>query len=324
MNIDALITSAWDKRQALHRNEALNVYRVFHGFADGLPGVNVDLYESTVLIDYEIELADEFSALRDVYLSFKPDANIIAKAHRKLNLPLHKRFELLSGEKVERVIVNELGTRYVIYPYTPHNPGLFLDARDARVWLRGNSQDRRIMNLFSFTGSLGLAAKMGRAKNVVHLDKSRAAYSQCEENYRLNNLSMDSRDYLIGDIYQHLPKAARRAAKRGKEFDGIILDPPPFVQKRSAMKHQPKAQDIEQLMTYCGKLLSPNGWILCLFHQFGRSREDFENMVIASTKTPLKVEYQSTCGIDFNEDNEDNRLRISVFRRTESLGTKEQ
>lgn len=311
MNLNQLITSAWDKRQELHQNEDLNVYRIFHGFADGLPGVNIDLYDNTVLISYEIELSDSFPTLRNIYLSFKPDANIIAKAHHKFDLPLHRRFELLAGERVERVIVNELGTRCVIYPYAPHNPGLFLDARNARVWLKENSKDRRIMNLFSFTGSLGLASKIGHAKNVVHLDKSKEAYNQCEENYALNNLSMDNRDYMIGDIYKHLPKVA----KRGKQFDGIILDPPPFVRKRSTMKHQPKAQDFEQLMSYCGQLLSPNGWILCLFHRFGKSRGDFENMVIESTKTPLKVEYQSTCGIDFNEDNEEDRLRISVFRR---------
>lgn len=310
MNLSELIACAWGKREELHQNQNLNVYRIFHGFADGLPGVNIDLYDHTVLINYDIELSNNFPALRELYLSLKPDANIITKAHHKLDLPLHKRFELLAGERVERVIVNELGTRYVIYPYAPHNPGLFLDARDARVWLKTNSQDKRIMNLFSFTGSLGLASKMGQAKNVVHLDKSKEAYKQCEENYALNNLPIDNRDYLVGDIYKHLPKAA----KRGKKFDGIILDPPPFVHKRNTMKHQPKAQDFEQLMTYCGKLLAPNGWILCLFHRFGTSRGDFENMVIASTKTPLKVEYQSTCGIDFGEDNEDNKLRISVFR----------
>lgn len=311
MNIDELVTTAWNKRQTLHRNASLNVYRIFHGFADGLPGVDIDLYDATILISYDIELTDNFSALRTAYLALKPDANIVAKAHHKLDLPLAKRFELLAGERVERVIVTEFGTRHVIYPYAVHNPGLFLDARDARVWLKENSCDKRVMNLFSFTGSLGLAAKMGQAKNVVHLDKSKDAYAQCEENYQLNNLSMDNRDYLVGDIYKHLPKAA----KRGKQFDGIILDPPPFVHKRATMKHQPKTQDFEQLMKYCGKLMAPNGWILCLFHHFGKPRDDFENMVIESAQIPLTVDYQSTCGIDFNEDDEDNRLRISVFKR---------
>ncbi|MFK7897964.1 MAG: class I SAM-dependent methyltransferase [Myxococcota bacterium] len=311
IDLQTLITVAWDKRQALHRDPDLDVYRVFHGFADGLPGLNIDLYDRTILIDYEIDLVDQFDALRDVFLSLMPEANLLAKASRKLDLPLQQRFTLLAGENEERVVVNELGIRFAIHPYIQHNAGLFLDARDARVWLRQNSDGSRILNLFAFTGSLGLAARIGGAKSVTHVDKSRIAFAQCEENYRLNELSMDARDYLVGDIYQHLPKAV----KRGKQFGGIILDPPPFVQKRSSMKHHPKAQDFEKLMSYCGELLAPDGWILCLFHEFGKRREDFEDMVIRSTKTPLRVEYQSTCGIDFNEVDEDNRLRISVFRR---------
>ena len=117
MNLKQLVEAAWSKRQALHECQSLNVYRVFHGFADGLPGINIDLYDSTLVINYGTELSDSFPALRESYIALKPNANIIAKAHQTLDLPLHKRFELLAGEKIERVIVNEFGTKYAIYRF---------------------------------------------------------------------------------------------------------------------------------------------------------------------------------------------------------------
>lgn len=205
MHLDALITAAWERRDELHRNEDLDVHRVFHGFADGLPGVNIDLYHNTLLVNYEIELADNFGAIRDLYLSLKPDLSVIAKAHHKLNLPLRRRFELLCGE-------------------------------------------------------------------------------------------------------------------RGKQFDGVILDPPPLLPKRNGLKGSVGAQNFTQLMRYCGELISPGGWLLCLFHEFGKSRSSLESSVVASTDTPLQLEYQSTWGIDFNERDDHNKLRISVFRRPVSPG----
>ena len=144
----------------------------------------------------------------------------------------------------------------------------------------------------------------GGAKEVVHLDKSAELLPRLKANYELNGLSWDNRSFLRGDIYKHLPRAKRA----GKKFGGIILDPPPKVYASSHATDRPQGQDFSQLVGLCSDLLEKDGWLMCFFHRFDKTREDFEKEVLAASNVPLEIETRLTSGVDFPESNPEQKL----------------
>ena len=196
------------------------------------------------------------------------------------------------------------------YGFRDANVGLFLDARPIRGWLRENSSQRRVLNLFAYTGSLGVAAAAGGARSVVHLDKKRGPLDLARENHRVNGLPVDGRGFLAGDVYQHLPRAARS----GASFDAIILDPPPRVHRRKGATGA-ASQDFAELTRLSTALLDSGGWLLCFFHRFDRGRAAFEAEVLESAICPLSVLWRGGSGEDFPEPNPEHALRVTAFAR---------
>ncbi len=308
MNWQRLISAAWEKRQPLWLNASIDCFRLFHGYEEGTKGIVIEKFNNAAVIDYKTDIRDSLPELTAALLAVFPFENIIAKGHQSLGLNLKERTHILLGNDAS-VVCHEGALQFDIRLDVPHNPGLYLDARDAREWLIANSTGRRILNLFAFTGSLGLSAAHGGAAEVVHLDRSKELLPRIQENYRLNELKFDTRNFLRGDIYKHLP----RAIKAGQRFDGIILDPPPKVYPSRHASHRPKGQDFPALIQYCARLLNPGGWILGMLHHFDYGWDDFETQVTDASDGLLRPRVRFTSGIDFPESIPDKKLRVSVF-----------
>ncbi len=308
MDWQALITAAWSKRQPLWQSADVDCFRLFHGYEEGAKGVVIEKFNRAAVIDYKTDIRDTLPELADALLNVFPFENIIAKGHQSLRLKLDERTHVLQGED-DSVVCHEDALKFRVRLDVPHNPGLYLDARDARNWLRANSEGRRVLNLFAFTGSLGLSAAYGNATEVVHLDRSKELLPRIQENYRINELEFDTRNFLRGDIYKHLP----RAIKAGQRFDGIILDPPPKVYPSRHASHRPSGQDFPALVQYCAQLLNPGGWILGMLHHFDYSWDDFEDQIVQASKGMLRPEVRMTSGVDFPESEPEKKLRVSVF-----------
>ena len=271
-------------------------------------GTVIEKFNDAAVIDYKTDIRGELLELTQALLNVFPFKNIIAKGHQSLGLSLKERIHTLLGEEVVATC-NEYDLKFNVQLDAPHNPGLYLDARDARNWLSDNSSNRRILNLFAFTGSLGLSSAYGKATEVIHVDRSKELLPRIEENYQVNNIKFEARNFLRGDIYKHLP----RAIKAGKKFDGIILDPPPKIYQSPYAKHKPTGQDFSALISYCTQLLNPNGWILGMLHRFDYSWDDFEGQVTEASGGLLLPQTRLTSGIDFPESMPDKKLRVSIF-----------
>ena len=264
MTIIDSVLRAMDHRRALVGDENQTAYRLFHGYAEGCPGLTIDRYGDVVLIASKIDSEDELPGLVEALVDQTRCSTVIAKSHRYFNwnaraLSVRALHGELPGNPVE---VRDNGLRFWATPHAHENNGLFLDARPARRWILDHSQDRRVLNLFAYTGSLGVAAAAGHARSVVHVDNKKNPLSIARENHRLNDLSIDNRGFLCGDVYRHLP----RAAKSGAQFDGIVLDPPPRVPERKRRRH-PDGQDFGKLTELVLPLLEDAGWLLCFFHR---------------------------------------------------------
>ncbi len=312
-SIKAAINAAWHSRENFHSNSETNAYRLFHGYSEGCPGLSIDRYDTAAIINKKSTLpisdADLATALNDLY----PFERIIVKSHQNIDSGKGKRVNYLKGTApLEAISVKEHGHHYYCDLDSLHSNGLFLDARPARQWIKENAKDARIYNMFAHTGSLGVAALLGGAKEVVHIDKSREALDKIQYNYRFNQLTPDPRAIVTGDIYFHLP----RAIKWGQLFDGIILDPPPKVPPPpKAPKHRPHGQDFQTLIELVIQLMKPGAWLLCIYHNFRISHDDYDRDIITAANQQLKVIWRGRADADFFESDPDRWTRMSAFQK---------
>lgn len=310
-----LISLAWQRRQEILDQANTDSWRVFHGYYDGCNGVVIEKFHDIAIIEYKKDIRYALETIASALCERYKFKMIIAKGHQSLGLKLSDRqFVVYSCYEEDSeptdTISNEFNVKYHISLDAVHNSGLYLDARPVRQWLLKNSSDRRVLNLFSFAGSLGLASVIGGARNVIHLDKSADLLSRIQKSYSLNEKHIDNRDFMRGDIYKHLP----RAIKNKQKFDGIILDPPPKVYASHYAENRPRGQDFKQLTKLCSKLLSPNAWLVCLFHRFDASWDECEQEVVLASNGALTPSERFTSGNDFPEANDEHKLRVSVFR----------
>ncbi|HEX5098742.1 MAG TPA: class I SAM-dependent methyltransferase, partial [Polyangiaceae bacterium] len=101
----------------------------------------------------------------------------------------------------------------------------FVDQRDNRKRVRELVRGLRVLNLFSYTSSFGVAAALGGASRVVSVDVSRRALDVARENFRANGLDPTKHGFEQSDALEWLV----RAAKRNERFDLVVLDPPSFA-----------------------------------------------------------------------------------------------
>ena len=310
-----LIEKAWNDRKSLHQSNEFDSWRVFHCYTEGVKGVVIEKFGTMALVEYKDDIREDLEVIKDALLHCFPFTLIIAKGDQSVGLRLkHRMFTLHGDISNAPEFAQEYGIYYSLLPDTMHNCGLYLDARPVRKWLANNSEGRRVLNLFSFTGSLGIAALKGGAKAAIHLDKSKDLLSRIQKSYEKNSLDIGTRSFIQGDIYKHLPKAI----KNGQRFDGIILDPPPKVYKSPYSEHQPKGQDFFKLVSLCSKLLSPGGWLICLLHRYDATWDQSDAEIIESSSNTLKMTDRFTSECDFPDDNIDRKLRVTVFEKIDT------
>lgn len=304
------IETAWQRRGELHADPGTTAYRIFHGHAEGTPGLNIDRFGDSVLATLKAQVSVDEESIARALESCGDFQRIGFKSPRRAGTdPGALDYRMLRGEfPQEPVPVLDNGMQFVVEPFDRRSPGLFLDARPARTWLLGNSRDRRILNLFSFSGSLGVAAAVGGATEVVHVDLLPSALVRARAHHTLNDVPCDERNFVKGNVYTHLPRAARA----GQKFGGIILDPPPELPK-GRHKRRLRNQGYPRLARLCAPLLEPGGWLLCFFHRYNRSRAEYEEEVMAHAGIELRVVERGASGSDFPEDNPEQKMRFSVF-----------
>jgi 23S rRNA (cytosine1962-C5)-methyltransferase len=175
----------------------------------------------------------------------------------------------LAGSAPETLVVREGNLRFRLEPRHPRNVGLFLDTRELRNTLQNVASGARVLNLFAYTGSLGLAALAGGAVEVVQVDISARYLDWARENLRLNDLPEAACRFKVMDSERYLDWAM----KKGLTFDHIILDPPVF--SRFEGKVFRWADDYFRLAEKCAALLAPGGSLHAVTNYSGITAPEF-------------------------------------------------
>lgn len=168
--------------------------------------------------------------------------------------------------------------------------GIFPEQRAQWRWLqktiRQASATRtrpiEVLNLFAYSGGSTLAAAKGGA-NVCHLDASKGMVQWARENAQLNNLQNHPIRWIVDDAHKFLSRELRR----GRQYDGIILDPPTFGRGQNGEMYKIEA-DLPDTLTYCRRLLSDQPlFILLSAHTPGYSPIVLGN-ILKQTMSKLK------------------------------------
>lgn len=228
-------------------------FRAVFSEGDGLPGLIVDKYGGTLVVQsltagIDRMLEDVLAALRDVYA---PGTIVLRNdtASRELEgLAQEKRVVL--GETGGLVDFEESGIRYRADALEGQKTGFFFDQRENRLAIAGLVPGRRTLDCFCYIGAWALTAARHGAGEVIGIDASEKAVALATANAALNGLQAR---FLAGDVFDLL----REYEKRKERFGCVILDPPAFVKSRSKVREALKGY--KEINLRAMRLLEPGG-----------------------------------------------------------------
>ena len=227
--------------------------RVFHGrghLFEGLEHINVDWFPPVMLLTGY----DDISAVQDLVSKLKntdPSGQIETIIHQQRS-SRGAPAETLWGEDSRYTVVTENGVRYEVQPGVNQNAGLFLDMQPLRAWLKSYSKGKNVLNLFSYTCSLSVAALAGEARQVVSLDMSKPSIEWGKRNHELNGHDLRH----VRSMPHNLFKSWGRLQQYGR-FDAIIIDPP--TRQRGSFDAE---KDYGTILKKLHKLVLPNADII--------------------------------------------------------------
>ena len=166
------------------------------------------------------------------------------------------------------LIVEEAGLKFYVNLEDYLDTGLFLDHRLTRALIRDLSRNKKVLNLFAYTGTASVYAVAGGASAVTTIDMSRTYVDWAERNFRLNDMRVSSHAFIQADCVQWLNEQTP-----GEQYDVIFLDPPTFSNSKRMEDVLDIQRDHVQLITSCMTLLSTQG-VLIFSNNFRRFKLD--------------------------------------------------
>lgn len=226
-------------RQAMRLREMLfnePYYRLVFGESDGLPGLVVDRFADTLVVQITTAgmEARRDAIIRTLQAEVQPKG-IVLQNHvpmRELEgLPLGDR-EVI-GEVDDRLRVIENGLEFEVTRDTGQKTGWFYDQRDNRARLgrycQSAGKGKRVLDVFSYVGAWGVTAAAAGASEVTCVDSSAEALEMAQRNAQLNDVSINT---ITGDAFKVLADLREQREK----FDVVIIDPPAFIKRRKDYK----------------------------------------------------------------------------------------
>ena len=272
-----ILQSAFSKRSPLF--DVTDAYRIVNGAADGFPGLTIDKFGDRFQVQFfgpEL-LANKNEVVEAVGELFNPVCVVakerLSSSGRSLeNAPM----EVLIGSREDAVgVVHEGRAKFHVDLLDTINPGLFLDMRHVRLEVEERframsgaspanleasahpeNPGLRFLNLFSYTCSFSVHARLGGAAVATNADISGKILDKGRENYALNGLDLRPGEFFRGNAIEYV----HWAQKKGLRFDGIVLDPPSFARFKGFNFNV--REHLMPLVAECAQILNPHGFFM--------------------------------------------------------------
>jgi 23S rRNA (cytosine1962-C5)-methyltransferase len=251
--------------------------RLVHAESDGLPGVIVDRYGDTIVLQLSSAGAEawrdtlaglllELTGAQRVYE--RSDAEVLALEG------MQPRAGPLRGEAPSDPLeIEEAGVKFLLSIATGHKTGFYLDQRENRALIRSLAGGATVLDCFCYTGGFALSALAGGAGHVTAVEASGEALALARRNAQLNTFAADRCEWVEADVFQML----RRLRDQGRRFDLIVLDPPKFAPTAALAERAARGYKDINLLAF--KLLAPGGLLATFSCSGGISRDLFQKIV---------------------------------------------
>lgn len=266
-------------------------YRVLNGENDGFPGLILDRYGDTVVLKlYSLAWASHLDLILPLILEVLPVKRCVLRLSRDLQKSEHSRLKdgvILSGPPLgEPVVFRENELLFEVDVLHGHKTGFFLDQRENRNHVRKYSLNRKVLNVFSYSGAFSVYAFAGGCRSVMEIDSNpHALKTSCEilkKNFLDKIFSPPNFIQTLGDAFESLDALK----KNGERFDLIILDPPAFASNKS--QHDKALHAYARLARAGSELITAGGIIFAASCSAHVGADEFYNAVLSGTNAAGK------------------------------------
>jgi 23S rRNA (cytosine1962-C5)-methyltransferase len=325
-----LISQAWQNRSDLKaqwQEENTDCYRIFHGTNEGLPGTTLDRYGPLLILQtfHQSVADDEFAQVREFATEEFPDLHLVYNDRSRDNSRIQENADDAQELDSMPMEANELGVKYRVQGrHQGQDPWLFLDLRAGRRYVKAHSEGKTVLNLFSYTCGIGIAAGVGGAKRVVNVDFAESSLAVGMENAKLNNL--DQIEFIQSDVFPAIKQFANMpiAVRRGKtlpkypkhkpeQFDLVFLDPPRWA--KSAFGNVDLIRDYQSLFKPSLLATKDGGQLICCNNVAQVDRDEWlESLKRCAIKAgrPLKSIEMLLPDTDFPSPDGNSPLKVAI------------
>ena len=270
---------AYDLRRSLNLagNPINNTYRLVHGEGDNLPGLIIDIYDHTAVMQahsvgmhvYRMDIADALTevmgdVVQNIY--YKSETTLPFKAE------LGQENGFIKGGSPENVAM-EYGLKFHVDWLKGQKTGFFVDQRENRKLLEHYAKGRNVLNMFCYTGGFSFYAMRGGANLVHSVDSSAKAIDLTNQNVELNFPGDTRHEAFAEDAFKYLDRM-------GDQYDLIILDPPAFAKHRDALRNA--LRGYSKLNAKAFEKIKPGGILFTFSCSQVVDKKDFRNAVFTA------------------------------------------
>ena len=271
-------------------NPTNNTYRLVHGEGDMLPGLIIDCYGKTAVmqahsVGMHVERLAICEALRSVmgsrieHVFYKSETTLPFKAE------LGQQDGFLYGGSDDNVAI-ENGLKFHVDWMKGQKTGFFVDQRENRTLLEKYAKNRSVLNMFCYTGGFSVYAMRGEAKLVHSVDSSAKAVELTNANINLNFPSDARHAAFCDDAFKYLDA-------HDAQYDLVVLDPPAFAKHRAALRNALKGYTRLNVKGF--ERIKPGGILFTFSCSQVVTKENFRNAVFtaaAQAKRKVRILHQ--------------------------------
>lgn len=289
------LTKVYKHIGKIARKQNLACFRVYDIDLPEFPFI-IDVYKDMIYVaeykskhklseeDYETWLNTSLEIIQQVFGVEKYNVFLKLRERQKGE----QQYSKLNQEKKE-LIVDEHGLSFIVNLSDYLDTGLFLDHRLTRQKVKELAKDKRVLNLFSYTGSFTVYAASGGANKITTVDLSKTYINWAKRNLTYNKLYDDTKhEFLQIDVLQYLKTVAP------KSYDLIILDPPTFSNSKRMEDILDIQRDHVTIINQCLNILDDNGILI-----FSTNYRNFELDAEKLTSQKIKDITKQTTPFDF-------------------------
>lgn len=292
------LQAAYDLRKSLGLiRPDNNAFRLVHGEGDGLPGLIIDVYDGTAVMQAHTQgihyireaLAEDLmrvagADIRNVY--YKSETTLSYKSEaRQTSEDGVNGYLIIEGKKVEdreegkaleasiSDVAIENGLKFHVDWLKGQKTGFFVDQRENRALVEKFSKGRKVLNMFCYTGGFSFYAMRGGAELVHSVDVSQQAINFTNNNVKLNYPDDPRHEAFCEDAFHYLDRM-------GDQYDLIILDPPAFAKHRKVLHNA--LQGYRRLNAKAFEKIQPGGILFTFSCSQVVTKDDFRCAVFSA------------------------------------------